>query len=130
MLPVDPLSEESPSETPLLSSEAIPRAMSTPTVAAIATPKTNAPAVLSGLGVVTKMIADMIWGPAIIVMARDKIAWSMASSRPKVHRRLMFRLSMTMAAFVLNATTKPQMPPVINAREGLPVTSVRGRPLL
>jgi hypothetical protein len=35
--------------------------------------------IFTGLEAVTKIIADMIYGPAIIVMARGRIAWFMAS---------------------------------------------------
>src|SRR5215208_2027761 len=66
MLPVDPLSFGSPSEKLL----PIARKMATPTVAAIATAARKEAESFTGLEVVTKMIADMICGPAIIVMAR------------------------------------------------------------
>src|SRR5215211_7927826 len=72
MWPVDPWLEGSPSETLLPSREAMARAMSTPTVVAIATPTMKGVEIFSGLGAVTKMIADMICGPAIIVMARGE----------------------------------------------------------
>ena len=39
----------------------------------------NGTETFTGLEVVTKMIADMICGPAIIVMARGRIARSMIS---------------------------------------------------
>jgi hypothetical protein len=48
--------------------------MSTPTVTAIATAAMNAMETFTGLGVVTKMIADIICGPAIIVIARGRIS--------------------------------------------------------
>lgn len=81
MWPVDPESEEPPSEKLLSSSEATLMAMSTPTVAAIATPMMNAADVRTGLEMVTKMIADMICGPSNIVMARGRIARFMISSQ-------------------------------------------------
>src|SRR5215211_7996088 len=69
MWPVDPESEGSPSE----SREAIVVVMITPTVVAMATPARNGKETLSALGAVTKIIADMICGPAIIVMASGRI---------------------------------------------------------
>jgi hypothetical protein len=50
-----------------------------PNVVAIATPARNGKETLSALGDVTKIIAAMICGPAIIVIARGRIAWFMAS---------------------------------------------------
>src|SRR5215218_9060286 len=55
------------------------RAMITPTVTAIATAATNDAETFTGLGVVRKMIADMICGPAIIVIARGRISRLMIS---------------------------------------------------
>src|SRR5215212_1787656 len=69
MWPVDPESEGSPSE----SREAMAVVMITPTVVAIATPARNGKETLSAFGAVTKMIAAMICGPAIIVMASGRI---------------------------------------------------------
>jgi len=46
----------------------------TPTVVAIATPPTNASDTGTAFSAVTKIIAEMIWGPAIIVMASGKIS--------------------------------------------------------
>jgi hypothetical protein len=79
MLPLDPESEESPSEMLLPSSETIARATATPTVAAIATPATKEAESFTGLGAVRKMMADMICGPAIIVMARGRMSRFMLS---------------------------------------------------
>jgi hypothetical protein len=53
-------------------------AMRTPTVVAIATPTMNDTEHFPGFGAVRKMIADMICGPNIIVMARGRICRSMA----------------------------------------------------
>jgi hypothetical protein len=47
-------------------------------VAAIATPARKAAEIYTGFEAVTKIMADMICGPAIIVMARGRIAWFMA----------------------------------------------------
>jgi hypothetical protein len=47
-------------------------------VVAIATPAMKEAESFTGLGVVRKMIADMICGPAIIVMARGRIVRFMA----------------------------------------------------
>src|SRR5829696_1535429 len=74
MWPVDPESEESPSE----SRELRVVVMITPTAVAMATPARNGTETLSALGAVTKIIAAMICGPAIIVMARGRICRFMA----------------------------------------------------
>jgi hypothetical protein len=50
-------------------------------VAAIAPTMMNAAEVRTGLVLVTKMIADMICGPANMVMARGRIARFMISSQ-------------------------------------------------
>jgi hypothetical protein len=91
------LSEESPSETLLSSREAMARAIATPTVVAIATPTMKDADTFSGLGAVTKMIADMICGPAIIVMARGKISRFMGSSQSTaaISRGLLLHISAT-----------------------------------
>jgi hypothetical protein len=78
MWPVDPPSEESPSEMLLPRRETMARAMATPTVVAIATPAMKEAESFTGLEAVRKMIADIIWGPAIIVMARGRIVRFMA----------------------------------------------------
>src|SRR5687768_4423387 len=83
MWPDDPESEKSPSEMLLPSRDATVVVMITPTVVAIATPARNGKETLSALGAVTKMIADMICGPAIIVMARGSICTFMI---PVCHR--------------------------------------------
>ena len=62
-------SEESPIEVLTPKRVASPFATTTPTVTPIAAPATNASDILTARSSVTKMIADMIWGPAIIVMA-------------------------------------------------------------
>src|SRR5215216_7317590 len=80
MWPVDPLLEESPSEMLLPSRETMARAMARPTVVAIATPAMKEAESLTGLEAVRKMIADMIWGPAIIVMARGRMVRFMAAA--------------------------------------------------
>src|SRR5215213_6953567 len=74
MWPVDPLSPGSPSEKLLASA----RKMATPTVAAIATAARKEAESFTGFEVVTKMIADIICGPAIIVMASGRICRFMA----------------------------------------------------
>src|SRR5215210_2003942 len=72
--PVDALSLGSPSEKLLPSA----RKIVTPVVAAFATAARKATESLTGFEAVTKMIADIICGPAIIVIARGRIAWFMA----------------------------------------------------
>ena len=64
----------SPSETPSPSTESKARAKTNPTIVAMATPAMNETESLTALEVVRKMIADMICGPAIIVMARGRMA--------------------------------------------------------
>ena len=58
--------------------ETIARAMATPTVVAIATPAMKEAESFTALEAVRKMMADMICGPAIIVMARGRIVRFMA----------------------------------------------------
>src|SRR5215217_99556 len=70
ILPIDPLSEGSPSEMLLPSRVARVKVIVTPAVTAITTPARKAAESFSGFAAVTKMIADMICGPAFIVMAR------------------------------------------------------------
>src|ERR671910_866727 len=70
ILPIDPLSEGSPSEMLLPSRVARVKVIVTPAVTAITTPARKAAESFSGLEAVMKMSADMICGPAFIVMAR------------------------------------------------------------
>src|SRR5215213_7202462 len=79
MWPVDPEFDESPSGMLLPRRLTAARAIATPTVVAIATPAMKEAEIFTGLEAVTKMIADMICGPAIIVMARGRIAWFIGS---------------------------------------------------
>jgi hypothetical protein len=79
MWPSDPALEGSPSETMLPSRPARVLVMSTPTVTAIATAAMNDTETFTGLEVVTKMIADIICGPAIIAIARGRISRFMIS---------------------------------------------------
>jgi hypothetical protein len=58
--------------------ETIARAMATPTVVATATPAIKEAESFTALDAVRKMIADIICGPAIIVMARGRIVRFMA----------------------------------------------------
>jgi hypothetical protein len=55
------------------------RRTTNPTIVAIATPARNAAEIFTGLEVVRKMIADMICGPAIIVMASGRMSRFMGS---------------------------------------------------
>jgi hypothetical protein len=55
------------------SSESSPRRAATPIVVAISTASTKASEFFSARSEVTKMIADMICGPAIIVMASGRM---------------------------------------------------------
>src|SRR5215212_11371903 len=88
MWPVDPESEESPSEN----REEIVVVMITPEVVAMATPARNGTETLSALGAVTKIIAAMICGPAIIVMASGRICRFMAlASFQRLGGRLLAR---------------------------------------
>src|SRR5215207_9160943 len=80
MWPVDPESDESPSETLLPRRLTAVKAIATPTVVAIATPAMKEAEIFTGFEAVTKMIADIICGPAIIVMARGRICRFMASA--------------------------------------------------
>ena len=67
MLPVELVSEESPRL--MSSSEMMPFATSKPPVTPAAAPTMKAKDSFTASFAVTKMIADMICGPAIIVMA-------------------------------------------------------------
>src|SRR5215208_1436537 len=68
--PSEALSEELPREMLLPNRVARVKVIVTPTIRAITTPARKYAESLSALGAVTKMIADMICGPAFIVMAR------------------------------------------------------------
>jgi hypothetical protein len=72
MVAAEPASPESPSSTLEPSREAKPRVSATPSVTPIATPAMNASDIRTARACVTKMIADMICGPAIIVMASGR----------------------------------------------------------
>jgi hypothetical protein len=72
--PVEPLSEESPREAPSPTSDRIPRRAATPIAMATSTPNTKASDVFTARSEATKMIADMICGPAIMVMASGRMA--------------------------------------------------------
>jgi hypothetical protein len=73
ILPTELSSPSPPSETLLPNSAASPLAIATPRSTAIATPARNASDRRTARSVVMKMIADMICGPAIIVMASGRI---------------------------------------------------------
>src|SRR5215212_12182429 len=70
--PSEALSEELPREMLLPNRVARVKVIVTPTITAITTPARKYAESLSALGAVTKMIADMIWGPATIVKARGR----------------------------------------------------------
>jgi hypothetical protein len=71
---MDPLLEGLPSETLLASWLTTARATTNPTSVAIATPAMKEAESFSGFEAVTKMIAAMICGPAIIVMASGRMS--------------------------------------------------------
>src|SRR5215208_6010034 len=70
--PSEALSEELPREMLLPNRVARVKVIVTPTITAITTPARKYAESLSALGAVTKMIADMICGPASIVKARGR----------------------------------------------------------
>src|SRR5215216_6269955 len=74
MWPAEPLSEGSPKETLSPSSESSARRAATPIVVAISTPSTKASEFFIARSDVTKTIADMICGPAIIVIASGSMS--------------------------------------------------------
>src|ERR687897_1245369 len=80
ILPTDPLLEGSPSEMLLPSRVARVKVIVTPTVTAITTPARKAAESFRGLEAVMKISADMICGPAFMVIARGMMARFMAAA--------------------------------------------------